>query len=247
MAKNKDAAFDSFLADLKAINPQIEEILKDERVSTKLRTGVLAQSDYSSKMDELRQERENLNAYLQEQKKNVEGWKNWYDGATREVADMQTKLQTYEAEYGSLDGTNRRSYVAPEDVDKKMAEEFQRRETAYIKFMDDLSDLKLEHRDRFKEKLDTQAVLAISAERKLPLDVAYEIHVADKREALRQSEFEEKLKAARLEGAQEALSKHKLPMLDSTPSYHGTHVNDAQPLSQADRIKAATEAFMQKR
>lgn len=249
MAKNnKDAAFESFLADIEAITPGVKELIsKDERAMTKLRAGVLAQSEFNSQMDALRSEKEQMQSYLQEQNQKIAGWQSWYGDATQQFKQMQDQLSAYQSEYGDLDG-NQKSRISPEDLDKRMNEQFQYREQAYMKFMDDLTDLKVEHRERFKEKLDTKAVFDISAERKLPLDVAYEIFVADKREAQRKAEVEAQIQAARDEAVREYASKHKLPMLDSNPSYPAVHVVDAQNVgtNQRDRVQAAVDAFRNK-
>lgn len=252
MAKKSDAAYEAFLADLKAINPQIEEIIKDEKVSSKLRDGVLARSEFSSQMDTLRQERDQMNDYLEKEKQKILGWQKWYGEVTQSVSSMQEKLERYAEEYGDLDDAGQRREakkhgMTVEEFNEALGKELQKRESAYLKFMDDLSDLKIEHRERFKEKLDTDAVYKIAGEKNLPLGVAYDVFIADRVKEQNAKDVEEKIAAARKEGYQEALSKHNLPVLDSKSEM--THVLDAKdvPASHQDRVKAAIDGFYNKR
>ncbi len=245
MAKNKDAAYDAFLADIKAINPQVEEILKDERVATKLREATLARSEFSSQMDALRQEREQMQTYLQTEKQKISEWQNWYNTATREVADMQTKLNTYESEFGTLEPGQKPNRLTEDDVQKKIAAEFQQRENAFLKFTSDLNRISTRHAMKFREELDTDALYKICGEKNISLEMAYNEFIQPKVEEMRTKELERKLEEAKAEGAREALTKHRLPQLDSNPSYAGVHVVDAQSVGNTDmdRIAAATAAW----
>src|SRR5690242_13744768 len=110
--REKDAAFNDFLADLKAINPQVEELLKDEKVSTKLREGVLARADYSSNMDSLRAEREQFEQQVQEARQKIEGWQKWYGDVSQEMSSVQDRLRQYETLYGTIDNSADRHQVA---------------------------------------------------------------------------------------------------------------------------------------
>jgi hypothetical protein len=86
--------------------------------------------------------------------------------------------------------------------------------------LDILSDLKYDHRDSFKERLDTDALIKFATEKGLPLETAYKEWVAP-RVAERESESRKQdIKDAEERGAREALSKHRLPTapISSGPS-----------------------------
>jgi len=249
MAKKHDAAFDAFLADLKAINPQIEELVKDEKVSAKLREGVLARSDYSANMDALRAEREQFASEVAEARQNIQGWQKWYGDATTEMATMQTKLQQYESAYGAIDtaadrgAAARHLGISKDELTQALEERVNRTELAALKFADDLTDIKIDYRDRFKEKLDTAAVYKLAGERGIDLHTAYNLHIAERVEEQRGKDVEERIKQARQEAVAEYASKHNLPVVPSTSDMvHSLDVPDA-PKTQRDRLAAAIQSF----
>lgn len=247
--KKNDAAYEEFLADLKAINPEVEKILSDEKVSAKLRTGVLAKAEFSRGEDELRTARQSFEAEVNEARTKIEGWQKWYGDTTKEVTDMQTKLKTYADTYGELDDTNKRREAAKvglskEEFDAALQTELQRHDMAALKFADDLTDLKIEHRDRFKEKLDTSAVYKIAGEKNLPLGIAYNEYIADRVALKNKEDFDTAIKAAKEEGAKEFATKHNLPVVPNTNDLY-VHSLDAKdvPTTSKDRIAAAIHGF----
>lgn len=251
--KQKDAAYESFLADLKTVNPQIEELLKDEKVSTKLREGVLARADYSASMDELTANQQRFDQEVQEARQRIDGWKTWYGAASSEYATTKTKLQQYEDEFGELNQNQQRQVakqygLSVEQFEQRLSEEIQKRDVAALKFVDDLTDLKIEHRQRFGEKLDTAAVYKIAGEKQLPLDVAYQIYTVDKVKEETETKLNERIVKERADAVAEALSKHNLPVLSNNPDM--VHVLDAPkdiPRASDDRIRAAVQGFMTKK
>lgn len=249
MAKrDKDAAFNEFLADLKAINPGIEEALKDERVSTKLREGVLARADYSSNMDTLRAEREAFAAEVQEARQKITGWQNWYGEASTEVANIQTKLQQYESTYGPIEDAADRKQAArtlgisKEELNSTLEERMNQRDIAALKFADDLTDIKIDFKDRFKEKLDTTAVFELAGKHGTDLKTAYNYHIAERVEEQRNKDVDERIKQAREEAVREYASQHNLPVVPTNSDV--VHVLDAKdvPATSRDRIAAAVAA-----
>lgn len=248
MAKKNDAAFDAFLADLKAIAPGIEDLIKDDNVKTKLREGVLARSEFSTQMDSLKTERETFTAEVTEARKRIEGWQKWYGDATQQVASTQDELKKYKDEFGELDGTVKRKVAGEQgltvdEFQKRLNEEINKRDIAALKFADDLTDIKIDYKDRFKEKLDTTAVYKLAGEKGVSLDVAYNLFIADKVEDQRKVEFDTQLKAAREEGAREALASHKLPIMSNISDV--THVLDIKdaPRTEKGRVDAAVAGF----
>lgn len=243
MAKN-DKAYEAFLADLKAINPAVEEILKDDKVAGKLKEGVLARAEFSSQMDALKAEKEQFSNEVAEAKTKINEWQKWYGDATAEYAAAVNEVKRYREEFGDLENGRKPKGMSQEEFEQRLQSEFKTRETAYLKFMDDLSDLKLEHKDRFKERLDTNEVYKIAGEKNLPLDVAYKVYIADREDALRTADVEERIKKAREEGAQEALRTHNLPTVPSSSAV--VHAVDAYKpgSSSKDRVAAAVDGFL---
>lgn len=246
--KDKDAPYEAFLADLKAINPQFEELLKDEKASAKLREGVLAKAELSSQLDTLRTERETFNTQVQEARDRIAGWQKWYADTTSEVATMHDQLTKYRDTYGDLtEGEKRKAAsemgISKQDLEKLLAEREQQRDVANLKFADDLSDIKLDYRDRFKEKLNTEAVYKIAGERGVDLVTAYNFHIADKVEEARNKDVEERIKKERADAVAEFASQHKLPVVSSqSDMVHILDVKDA-PNTSRERIAAALNSF----
>lgn len=250
MAKKSDVAYEKFLADLKAINPKIEEILTDEKTSTLLRDGVLAKSEFSSQMDTLRAEREKFEGEVIEAKERIAGWQKWYGDTSQVVAATQDELKKYKEAYGDLSEDEkaraaRQVGLSAAEFDKRFSEKAQERDVAAMKFADMLTDLKMEHRDRFKEKLDTEELYKIAGERQLPLDVAYSVYTADKVEAQLKEQHKMDIEKAKEEAVRDFQSKHNLPVLNSNSDLTSMHVLDVQnaPKTSADRVAAAVARF----
>lgn len=252
MAKKNDAAYEAFLADLKAINPQIEELIKDDKVSAKLKEGVLARADYSSAMDSLRTERESFATEVAEARQKISGWQTWYGETSTQVATMQDKLKQYETAYGEIEpeGTKRaaaRMGVSKEELEKALDTKMNQRDLAALKFADDLTDIKMDFRDRFKEKLDTEAVYKVAGERGVDLKTAYDLHIATRVEEARTKDIDERIKKERLEAVTEYASKHNLPVGPShSDIVHSVDSKDA-PKTSHERVAAALAGFNQAR
>lgn len=244
--KDKDALFNDYLAELKAINPQLEEVLKDEKVSAKLREGVLARADYSSSMDQLRAERENFEAQVAEARAKIEGWQKWYGDTSTEFAKSQEKLDAYRKTYGDLDGNQppaRQNFLTREDFDKDFATRSQQRELSAMKFADDLTDIKIDYRERFGERLNSTDIYNLATSRGVDLVTAYNLYIGDRVREQQKAQFDEAIKQAREEGARDFASAHKLPIVPSSSDItHYVDVKDT-PKTARDRIAAALSDF----
>lgn len=243
--KDNDAAFEAFLADLKAINPKVEELIADDKVSAKLKEGVLARSELSRQLDALRTERETFVAEVTDARTKIKGWQDWHTNSLSERATLVDRIKRYEEEYGALEGGegNKPKFVRPDDMKAYTDETLRAREAAYLKFADDLTDLKIEHRTKFNEKLDTQELYKIAGERNIPLDLAYNIFIQDRMEERRTADLKDQIAKAREEGAKDALSKHNLPVLDTRSDVvHSMDVQNA-PKTERDRVSAAVAGF----
>lgn len=247
--KSKDTIYSEFLAELKAINPAIEEIVKDEKVSAKLRESVLARADYSQSMDDLKVQQDTFAAEVAAARDKIAGWQKWYGDTSKQFADVQKQLEVYKEEYGELDDASKRQVAreagfTKDEFEKRLNEEINKRDVAALKFVDDLTDLKIEHRQKFNEKLDTAAVYEIAGKQQLPLNLAYKEYIADKEADLRKKDYDAAIAAAKAEGAREALSHHKLPQVNNNPDY--VHVLDATDVAKTDRgrVEAALADFL---
>lgn len=247
--KSKDTIYQEFLAELKAINPKIEEVLTDDKVVTKLREGVLARADYSQSKDELDAQKAQFEQEVQEARTRIAGWQKWYGEESQKSATLVDKLNRYIDEYGELDNAGQRREAAKhgmtkEEFDAALNAELEKRSTAMIKFADDLTDLKMDYSKRFGERLNTEELYKIAGEKNLPLTAAYDQYVAPRVEAQKKVEFEEAIKKAKEEGAAEALSRHNLPNVSSQSSLgHVLDSKDAKTDSSA-RVADAVASFM---
>ena len=242
--KDKDTIFKEYLAELEAINPAIKDILADDKVSAKLKDGVLARADYSASMDSLKNEREAFAAEITEARTKIKGWQDWYGQTSTEVANVQNELKAYKEAYGDLEpGDQRRiareAGLTPEEFEKRLNAKINEHDVYSLKIVDDLTDIKIDFRDRFKEKLDTQAVYKIAGERGVDLNTAYNLHIADRVEDQRKAQWDTELKKAREDAVQEYASKHNLPVVPTNSDL--VHVLDTKdaPRTSNERVAAA--------
>lgn len=251
MAKSNDAAVDAFLADVIATIPEdkrdaFKEALTDGAKS-KLREGVLARSDYSRQSDELRKEREAFNATVAEANRNIDGWKDWYKQTATETASMKERLEKYSDTYGDLDEgvKNKKPSLDLDAVNKNIDERLKDRDAAAIGFADQLTDLKIDHWNKYKEKLNTADLLKICDADKVNLTQGYKTLTAEREETARKKEFDDAVKSAREEGAKEYASKHNIPFSPAPtgPSVMDAFTNKDIPRTHRDRVSAAISDF----
>lgn len=234
-----------FLADVLATVPEasraaVKEALELDGVKTVVKDRVLARSDYSAAMDEAAQE-------LSEGRQKITEWTNWYGTASTEFATTTEALKTYEERFGKLDGS--KSAVKPgmtkEEVTAALDEMLQPRDAAAIDVADLLTDLKLDYRDQFKEKLDSKALIKFAMDNRLPLNVAYSQFVAPKVEELRKKEFDVAITKAKEDGAREYATSHKMPVMPmgNEASSWERPKDLVVGKSQTDRVAAAVAGF----
>ena len=129
---------------------------------------------------------------------------------------------------------------------EQLDQELRKRDELAIRFADVLTDLKMEHKDRFKERLDTQSLTQYAMQRGLPIDAAYRELVAPQVEKQREAELEDRIKRAREEGEREALSRHNLPMVaDPTRPVHVLDARDTAKTDARSRVTAAVADWNQ--
>lgn len=246
--KDKDTIFKEYLAELVELKPELKDLLADEKVSAKLKDGVLARAEFSSQMDTLKSERADFEKEVAEARTKISGWQKWYGEASQEVAKVQDQLKQYRDTYGELEASDqkkiaREAGLSVEEYKRMMDEKIRERDLVNLKFADDLTDIKIDYKERFKEKLPTDEIYKIAGEKGMSLTQAYDTFIKDRVAEQDKAKYDEALKRAREEGAAEALAKHNLPVVPSSSDL--VHVIDAKdvPASSRDRVAAATSAF----
>lgn len=232
-------SFEAFLADVLSHVPEdrrttVEEALAASDARTELERGYRRQSDYSREMDRIRQREQELDATLTEANERIAGWQDWYNTASQEYDDMKRRvaMNTVEDDQPTAPPTQG---LTKEDL----AQELAARDRMAIAFADVLTDIKIEHKERFHEKLDTQKVTEYALKRGLPIDAAYREFIAPREKEIQKKETEEMLARAREEGAREALTKHRLPVLSGPLETHPLDLAPSAKTSSNDRIAAA--------
>jgi hypothetical protein len=243
MAKKSDA-HEQFLADLIAAVPEIqrpyvEEALKADTVSRLLRDSVLNRSDYSRQSDSLAEERRAFEAEVAEARRRVAGWEEWYATSTQELANAQARIAELETSSPTTPDPLTADFVSRDEITKQLQE----RDRYAIAFADLLTDLKIEHRDRFKEKLDTTALTQFAQRRGIPLDAAYPLFVADRVEVQRTKDLEERVKREREDAVKEYASAHRLPVSPGPSEPHVLDTRENVSGDSRDRVRAAVAAW----
>lgn len=224
MAKKltKDEAFAAFLTELQNEFPedQREQVAAALNGSAKAKDAFLRQSDYSRFMDEARAEREAVRtaaeAEIATARDIADKWNKWGETSYSELSTATERLRQYEATYGPIDPNNPAKAVpgfSKDEVAALLEAKLTERSQQMVAFADVLTDLKMSHRDSFKEPLPTQDLLKFAADNGITdLTRAYGLFTQPRIEERREQEHADALKRARDEGAREALSNVKLPI-----------------------------------
>jgi hypothetical protein len=261
MAPKTDTSFDTFLADVLAAIPEeqrgtVEEALKAEAVTSVVRPRVLAQADYSRNMDALKTERAAFEQEVQEAQRKINGWNEWYQSTSEQTTQMKDQLAKYQEAYGDLDegsggvrtpsGNQNGVTGMTEEQVKEMVETARQAGNAEaIAFADALTDIKLDHRANYKEKLDTVALIEFAHKNGLPITHAYEQFVSDKREAKQKEELDERIKQERESAVAEYASKHNLPVIPSANEVmHTLDTETKVSRNPNDRVSNAVASFL---
>lgn len=106
--------------------------------------------------------------------------------------------------------------------------------TRYAKVIKEATRIATVHAARYPgEPLDVEALERLAIENNLPsLEMAYEQFVRPREDEKRQKDLEEKIKAAREEGAREAMSRQKLPV-DPVPTERSFLYSNEAPQSKS--------------
>jgi hypothetical protein len=248
--------YDAFLAEVLATVPAeqkqgVEEALRNESVAKSLSASTLRQSDYSRQMDELAKAKEAAGAEINRREGMLEAEKTryaeWYEGANKDYLNATEKLKRYRSEYGDLDGDTimnkpTEDYLTKEQYEERLAQELEQRDRRAIKFADVLTDLKLEHKDKFSERLDTDALFEHIEKNNLNLEVGYKDFISDRVAEVNQAKVDEQIKQAREEGRMEGRSQAALPVQPDTSVAHEI-MNADKPATSEERWQSAADAW----
>ena len=257
-------AFDTeqFLADVLKNVPEdkkqvVEEALGMEAVSKELGEGYSRQSDYSRKMDELRTARDQAQQEIVQQQGAVDAerarYTEWYEGANKDYTTAVDQLNAYKEEYGDLEaGEGKEPTVASvpsnaltrDEHERILAEQFDRHDRQAIQFADILTDLKLEHNQRFSEKLDTARLFDHVSKSGLPIQAAYQDLISERVQKAQEEKVQEQIKQAREEGVMEGRSQSQLPVRPDSSGPRPLDGLDKESTSE-DRVNAAASAWRQ--
>jgi hypothetical protein len=259
MSKNK-TSYDTFLAEILAAAPAdqreaLKATLSTDEVRKVGEPRVLAQDDYSRKMDEGRLElktlRESLDAEVAEARTKINGWSEWYKTASTEFATTKGKLDRYETEFGALEGEGKpaKKFLTKEDIEADLAATLSQRDAFAIDTAVQLADLGDDYREKFNVRLNRKELIDFAAKNQLRLDVAYDRYIAPKWAEKQKTDFDKQIADAREEGARGERTKHNLPIqAGPTEHYTPSYQKDAGNLvsrNAPERVSAAVDDFNQ--
>jgi hypothetical protein len=193
----------------------------DESVARALKQGFKAIPDYSHDLDDVR-DRTKAEA-ISEAKAFYDNWyKTTGEPAYLEHQKVANDYKRYKDLYGDLDGTGgsngtNGSRPTKEEIESLINDRLAARDQAYAGLTKTAMTLSVRHFKEYNEVLDPDDLEQFANKNKFSdLKTAYDAYVRPKAEARQAADIDAKIKAAKEEGAREALSRHKLPT-DSKP------------------------------
>ena len=181
----------------------------------------------------------------------LEKWKkDEADPAYRSHLASIDRLKKYEQLYGELDAdasnADKGKVAAATGLTKEEVETMLRERDGRIgNVLKTVTDASVDHYIRFKEKLNLNELEKFAIEKGLPPDVAYEQYIQPRVTAQTNAEWEAKVKAARDEGARDALSRANLPTESKPKTPH--MIFDADQFKVKDGVnpeRASRDAFL---
>lgn len=224
------------------------QALEDESVGKVVLDAFVPRPEFSKGLDGERAKAEQA----------IATWKNWYEKDAKPAYDANVQgvelLKKYKERFGDLDMTSDDKHAAAaasgltrEDFQKLLNEELAKRDTAYVGLTKTAVKVAQDYMNRFKKPLDVDGLEKFALEKGLPLDSAYKEFIAPEVESARNAEWEAKLKAAREEGARDALSKVRNP-IDARPKDQPHMFWDRKEVPQGtteqQQDRASREAFL---
>lgn len=258
MAKKTDkrTAYLAYVDELLATVPEdkrdtFRAAYTDEAVIDKNADAHFRQSDYSRHMDAVAQREREAEEFIASQRKTVEDWRTYAEDAMTRASQTDEALKRYEAVYGKIDPATPPSALKREDIEALMESKLggarKGLDEWLVQSVDALTDLKIEHRDRFKEKLDTTELSKFAKERGYTtLDAAYTAFVAPKVDEAREADFklkmDEAVKQAREEGRKAAVTE-RFPGAGGSHNIAPVVPKDAVVRNSEDRVARAAHTL----
>jgi len=223
------------------------QALGNEKVAKAFQSGFVERPVFSSELDKTRNE----------WKSKVDQYENWYKTsalpAHQQAVANADLLNKYQQQYGAFDGTTEfkaATGMTQEQVNKILADAQGQQNAAYMKVTKAFARASADYMKRFGDVLDVDAFEDFAVKRGGEPWDAYNAFIAPKvseatakAETAAQQKHQEELKAAREEGARDALSKRGLPAeVKTEPSMLRNYMNT--PREKLDENSGRT-AFME--
>jgi hypothetical protein len=231
------------------------QVLGNEKVAKAFQQGFVERPVFSSELDKTRNE---WKSKADTAATRLTEYEHWYNTAAlpahQQAVQAVELLGKYQQAYGALDGTTEfkaATGMTQEQINKILDERQGQQNQAFMKVSKTLARASADYMKRFGDVLDMDAFEDFAVKRGGDPWDAYNAFVAPKvqeataaAETKRTQEFEEKLKAAREEGARDALSKRGLPTEVKTEPSNLRRYLDT-PKDQLPTEATARQAFME--
>ena len=194
----------------------IADAMGDDAVAKAMKQSFKAIPDYSYDLDQVR-DRTKAESTA-EAKAFYDNWyKNTGEPAYQEHLRVANEYKKYKELYGDLNGNGGGSgdttpRLTKEEAERLIDTRLAAHDQAYVGLTKSAMRVAVRHLKEYGEVLDPDDLERFATEHKFTdLNTAYDAYVKPKADAKAQADFDTKLKAAKEEGAREALSRHKIP------------------------------------
>lgn len=150
----------------------------------------------------------------------VKNHRDWYGTANADYLNMKAELDAMKAQVPVPGGNpiDTSKFMTKEEIQSAFTNHSKAQGDAFANALKTTTRIIQRHANKFGgAELDLDAVDKIAIEKNLPLEAAYNDYIRPMEEEKRNTDQEARVKAAKEEGAREALSRHRLPV-DPTPT-----------------------------
>lgn len=249
------ADYAAYVAEVLAAAPEekreaLRSALTDDSVIGKLKEGFLRQSDYSRSKDEIAAKQKEVDAFVAEQVKNVDGWKQYSEDAIRTAAEHKELVDKYKATYGELAAGGNTPGVGgmkKEDIEAMLQSHLAKERGSFsnwtVDAIEKIVDLKTSHAKNFGTNLSTKDLTDFAAKHNIAdLNIAYNAFVEPQMEAKREESFKAKMaeavKQAKEDAKREAIAE-RFPAGGGSRTLFPEASKDAILPDRNDRIRSA--------
>jgi len=212
LLKKAGVADDKRQAILTALDDEnVTKVLNEDMVAPRLR-----QDDYSRNMDALKSDKEKWGKFYQDTI-------TWKANEQERIAQLEALAQQNGHDPNGNANGGQQTVLTTEALtalDKKYDERMKSQEQNFLSLLEGVGDITSDYVVRFKEKPDLGAIKKIAIEKQMSLTQAYNEYIAPRVQAMQTADFDARLKAAREEGAKDALSKQGLPGITAPRDFH---------------------------